>query len=86
MWIHTVPCVRGKYLAVQVSEPECLKLFINIFKLKYQILYFMYLRPDSACLFSVVLPAKPMGFLKGKDLPAYSFCFCSIYVLCDISH
>lgn len=77
---------QGKYLAVHLSESECLKLFINIFKFKYQILYFMYLRPDSACLFSVVLPAKPMGYLKGKDLPAYSFCFCRICFPCDISH
>lgn len=51
MWIPVVPCVRGKYLAVDTSEPECLKLFINILKFKHQILYFMYLRPDSACLF-----------------------------------
>lgn len=86
MWIHAVPCVGGEYLAVHVSEPECLKLFINIFKFKYQILYFIYLRPDSACLFSVVFLAKPMGFLEGKDLPAYSFCFGRIYFLCGISH
>lgn len=71
-------------MAVHTSEPECLKLFINIFKFNYQILYFMYLRPDSACLFSVVLPPKPTVFPEGKDLPAYRFWFCTLYFKCDI--
>lgn len=46
----------------------------------------MYLRPDSACLFCVVLPPKPTVFLEGKDLPAYGFWFCRIYFKCDISY
>lgn len=32
----------------------------------------MYLRPDSACLFGVVLPPNPTLFLEGEDLPASS--------------